>query len=77
MISYLHTKFPENRISSFRGVPMIRFWDGRTDRQTDGRTDGRTDRLSDPTPRPSFAFGDAGKKYNVPNNKTLQDILFL
>ena len=33
---------------------MTRFWDGRTD----GRTDGR----SDCTPRPAFAFGDAGKK---------------
>ena len=30
--------------------------DGRTDRRTDGRTDGR----SDCTPRPAFAFGDAG-----------------
>ena len=30
---------------------------GRTDGQTDGRTDGR----SDCTPRPAFAFGDAGK----------------
>ena len=36
---------------------MTRFWDGRTDRRTDGRTDGR----SDCTPRPAFAFGDAGK----------------
>ena len=52
---------------------MIRFLDGRTDRQIDGQTDGR----SDPTPRPAFAFGDADKKYNEPNNKTLQDILFL
>ena len=33
---------------------MTRFWDG----QTDGRTDGR----SHCTPRPAFAFGDAGKK---------------
>ena len=33
---------------------MTRFWDGRTDGQTDGR--------SDCTPRPAFAFGDAGKK---------------
>ena len=32
---------------------MTRFWDGRTDSQTDGR--------SDCTPRPAFAFGDAGK----------------
>ena len=36
---------------------MTRFWDGRTDGQTDGQTDGR----SDCTPRPAFAFGDAGK----------------
>ena len=34
---------------------MTRFWDG----QTDGRTAGR----SDCTPRPAFAFGDAGKKH--------------
>ena len=27
----------------------------------DGRTDGRTDGQSDCTPRPAFAFGDAGK----------------
>ena len=33
---------------------MTIFWDGRTD----GRTDGRRDC----TPRPAFAFGDAGKK---------------
>ena len=33
---------------------MTRFWDGRTDGQTDGR--------SDYTPRPAFAFGDAGEK---------------
>ena len=33
---------------------MTRFWDG--------RTDGRTDGQSDCTPRPAFAFGDAGKK---------------
>ena len=32
---------------------MTRFWDG--------RIDGRTDRWSDCTPRPAFAFGDAGK----------------
>ena len=32
---------------------MTRFWDG--------RTDGRTDGWSDPTPRPAFAFGEAGK----------------
>ena len=37
---------------------MTRFWDGRTEGQTDGRTDG----WSDCTPRPAFAFGDAGKK---------------
>ena len=36
---------------------MTRFWDGRTDGRTDGQTDGR----SDCTPRPAFAFGDAGK----------------
>ena len=53
MMSYLHTKFHDNWISSFRGVVMTRFWDGRTDRQTDERTDGR----SDCTPRPAFAFG--------------------
>ena len=29
-------------MSSFRGVAMTRFWDGRTDRQTDGQTDGVT-----------------------------------
>ena len=49
MMSYLHTKFHDNWISSFRG-----FWDGRTD----GRTDGR----SDCTPRPAIAFRDAGNK---------------
>ena len=32
---------------------MSRFWDG--------RTDGR----SDPTPRPAFAFDDAGKNIGV------------
>ena len=31
MMSYLHTKFHDNWISSFRGVAMTRFWDGRTD----------------------------------------------
>ena len=41
-MSYLHTKFHDNWISSFRGVAMIRFWDGRTDRRTDGQTDGVT-----------------------------------
>ena len=35
--------------------------DERTDGQTDGWTDGRTDGRSDCTPRPAFAFGDAGK----------------
>ena len=49
MMSYLHTKFHDNWISSFRGVAMTSFWDG------------RTDGLSDPNPRPAFAFGDAGK----------------
>ena len=66
MMSYLHTKFHDNWISSFRGVAMTRFWDGRTDRRTDrrtdGQTDGRTDGRSDCTPRPAFAHGDAGKK---------------
>ena len=52
---YLHTKFHDKWISSFRGVAMTRFWDGRTDRQTYGR--------SDCIPRPAFAFGDAGKNY--------------
>ena len=42
MMSYLHTKFHDNWISSFRGVAMTRFWDGRTDRQTDGQMDGVT-----------------------------------
>ena len=35
---YLHNKFHDNWISSFRGVAMTRFWDGRTDRRTDGVT---------------------------------------
>ena len=56
-MSYLHTKLHDNWISSFRGVAMTRFWDGRMDR----RTYRRTDRRSDCTPRPAFAFGDAGK----------------
>ena len=43
-MSYLHTKFHDNWISSFRGVAMTRFWDGRCDC----------------APRPAFAFGDAG-----------------
>ena len=38
---------------------MTRFWDGRTDGQTDGR--------SDCTPRPAFAFGNAGKKKYTQN----------
>ena len=37
-MSYLHTKFHDNWISSFRGVAMTRFWDGRTDGRTDGVT---------------------------------------
>ena len=64
-MSYLHTKFHDNWISSFRGVAMTRFWDGRTDRRTDGQTDGRTDGRSDCTPRPAFAFGDAGKNNHI------------
>ena len=36
---------------------MPRVWE----RQTDGRTDGR----SDCTPRPAFAFGDAGKNRSL------------
>ena len=43
MMSYLHTKFHDNWISSFREVAMTRFWDGQTDRQTEGQTDGQTD----------------------------------
>ena len=38
MMSYLHSKFNDNWISSFRGVAMTRFWDGQTDGQTDGVT---------------------------------------
>ena len=38
MMSYLHTKFHDNCVSSFRGVAMTRFLDRRTDRQTDGVT---------------------------------------
>ena len=53
MMSYLHTKFHDNWISSFWGVAMTRFWDG--------RTDGR----SDCTPRPVFAFGDADKNTSL------------
>ena len=44
MISYLHIKFHDNCISSFRGVAMTRFWDGWTDGQTDEQqTDRQTD----------------------------------
>ena len=43
MMSYLHTKFQDNWISSFRGVVMTRFWDGQTDGRMDRRTDRRTD----------------------------------
>ena len=60
-MSYLHTKFHDNWVSSFRGVGMTRCLDGRTDR----RTDGWTDRRSDCTPRPAFAFGDAGKNLKI------------
>ena len=61
-MSYLHTKFHDNWISSFRGVAMTRFWDGQTDGRTNRQTDRRwTDGRSDCTPRPAFAFGDAGK----------------
>ena len=42
-MSYLHAKFHDNWISSFRGVAMTKFWDGRTDRRMDGQTDGQTD----------------------------------
>ena len=38
MMSYLHAKNHDNWISSFRGVAMTRFLDGRTDGQTDGVT---------------------------------------
>ena len=41
MMSYLHTKFHDNWISSFRGVAMTQFL-GRADGQTDGQTDGVT-----------------------------------
>ena len=61
MMSYPHTKFHENPMSSFRGVAMTSLL-GRNDRQMDGQTDGRTDGRSDCTPRPAFAFGDAGNK---------------
>ena len=42
MMSFLHTKFHDNWISSFRGVAMTRFWDRQMDGQTDGQTDGVT-----------------------------------
>ena len=48
---------------------MTRFWDGRTD----GRRDGR----GDPTPRPAFAFGDAGKKCIICDQQILQDPKFV
>ena len=49
---------------------MTRFWD----RQTDGQTDGR----SDCTPRPAFAFGDAGKNWQFSSiKKTKSPILCL
>ena len=38
MMSYLHTKFHDNWISSFWGVAMTRFWDGRKDGRRDGVT---------------------------------------
>ena len=41
-MSYPHIKFHDNGISSFRGVAMTKFLDGRTDGQTDGQTDGVT-----------------------------------
>ena len=44
---------------------MTRFWD----RRTDGRTDGR----SDCTPRPAFAFGDAGKNKEEKKTATKQN----
>ena len=42
MMSYLHTKFHDNWISSFTGVAMTRFWDERTDRQMDRQAEGVT-----------------------------------
>ena len=39
----------------------LRWQDFGTDGRTDGQTNGRTDGRSDCTPRPAFAFGDAGK----------------
>ena len=38
MMTFLPNKFHDNWISSFRGVAMTRFWDGRTDGQTDRQT---------------------------------------
>ena len=73
MMSYVHTKFHDNWISSFRGVAMTRFWDGQTDRRTAQRTDGR----SDCTPRPAFAFGDAGKNIGTHWKVLSQGILIL
>ena len=46
MMFYLHTKFHDKWISSFR-VAMTRFWDGRTDGQTNRQTDGQTDGYAD------------------------------
>ena len=68
MMSYLHTKFHDTWISSFRGVAMTRFWDGR----------------SDCTPRPALAFGDPGKNVKflyvkrereLSNNSTKEQIV--
>ena len=50
-MSYLHTKF--NVIGSVVSEEL---------RWQDFGTDGRTDGRSDCTPKPAFAFGDAGKK---------------
>ena len=49
MMSYLHTKFHDNWISSFRGVAMTKIL-GRTDGQTDGQTAGQTDGQTDGQP---------------------------
>ena len=49
---------------------------GRTDGQTDGRTEGRTDGRSDCTPRPAFAFGDAGKNTSVKFCVHLESMIF-
>ena len=56
MMSYLHIKFRDNWISSFTGVAMTRFCDGRKDRQT---ADGVTRLLDLLSP-----FSDAGKNLN-------------